>query len=113
MPPEDACYEDPCVEDGRLHRLRTLRKARLTIAEASAEECEPAAGCASRLATSALASGLTGRMSRPLSPRSNTFGISVGVVPARRVGALVGGGRPKHLCSKQQGPAFKIICERI
>jgi hypothetical protein len=73
MPPEDARYEDPCIEDSRLHLRRTLRKARLTMAEASAEECEPAAGCARSSASSALVSGLTGRMSNPLSPRSNTF----------------------------------------
>jgi hypothetical protein len=73
MPPEDARYEDPCVEDGRLHLRRTLRKARLTMPEASAEECEPAAGRARSSATSALVSGLTGRMSKPFSPRSNTF----------------------------------------
>ncbi len=71
--PEDARYEDPGVEDGRLHLRRTLRKARLTMAEASAEECKPAAGCARSSATSTLVSGLTGRMSRPLSPRSNTL----------------------------------------
>lgn len=83
VPPENPGHEDARIHPGEDHR-RTLRRARSTRVAACLAECRPAGAWANSRLTSAGDGALTGLISRPASPRSNTLRGPPRSNPSRR-----------------------------